>query len=206
MRIILSDFISLDGVVQAPGGKDEDADGGFRHGGWSMPFFDPESMGAAIGEVMGRTEALLFGRRTWDGMAAAWPGRAGDPYADQMNAIPKYVVSRTLSAEEASSRWNNTTLLGGGGVDAIEAIRSLRTSGGDGGLQVWGSASLARQLVELDLVDEYWLMLEPILLGGGKTIFPSDGRARRLELVSVTPARTGVLICAYRPSGPAAVA
>ena len=205
MRIILSDFISLDGVSQAPGGPEEDTDGGFQHGGWSAPFFDAESMGTAIGEVMGRTEALLFGRRTWDGMAAAWPGRAGDPYADQMNAIPKYVVSRTLSAEEASSRWNNTTLLGGDG-DAIEAVRSLRTSGGDGGLQVWGSASLARQLVENDLVDEYCLMLEPILLGGGKTIFPSDRRARKLELVSVTPAKTGVLICAYRPAGPAAVA
>jgi len=197
MRIILSEFISLDGVVQAPGGKDEDTDGGFQHGGWSMPYFDPDSMGTVIDEVMDRTEALLFGRRTWDGMAAAWPGRAGDPYADQMNAFPKYVVSRTLSAEEAASRWNNTTLLGGG--DGIEAIRSLRASGGDGGLQVWGSASLARQLVENDLVDEYQLMLEPIVLGGGKTIFPSDGQARPLELVSVKQAPTGVLICAYRP-------
>jgi dihydrofolate reductase len=200
MRIILSDFVSLDGVSQAPGGPEEDTDGAFRHGGWSGPFFDPEAMGTVIGEVMERTEALLYGRRTWDGMAAAWPGRAGDPYADQMNAIKKYVVSRTLSADEASSRWNNTTLLGGGGVDAIEAIRSLRASGGDGGLQVWGSTSLARQLVENDLVDEYQLMLEPILLGGGKTIFPSDGRARPLELVSVTQAKTGVLICAYRPA------
>ena len=204
MRIILSDFISLDGVSQAPGGPDEDTDGGFRHGGWSMPFFDPESMGAVIGEVMARTDALLFGRRTWDGMAAAWPDRAGDPYADQMNAIPKYVVSRTLSAEDASSRWNNTALLGGGGGDAIEAVRSLRASGGDGGLQIWGSTSLARQLVENDLVDEYQLMLEPILLGGGKTIFPPDGRARQLELVSVQQAKTGVLILAYRPAGPGA--
>ena len=205
MRIILSEFISLDGVVQAPGGKDEDTDGGFQHGGWSMPFFEPESMGAVIGELMARTEALLFGRRTWDGMAAAWPERAGDPYADQMNAIPKYVVSRTLSAKEASSRWNNTTLLGGDGGDAIEAIRSLRTNGSDGGLQVWGSASLALQLVENDLVDEYQLMIEPVVLGGGKTIFPSDGRARTLELVSVQQARTGVLICAYRPAAPATV-
>jgi len=200
MRIIISDFMSLDGVVQAPGGKDEDNDNGFQHGGWSAPFFDPDSMGAVIGEVMDRTEALLFGRRTWDVMASAWPGRAGDPYADQMNAIPKYVVSRTLSAEDASSRWNNTTLLGDGDGDAIEAIRSLRASGGEGGLQVWGSASLARQLVENDLVDEYQLMLEPIVLGGGKTIFPSDGLARSLELVSVTQAKTGVLICAYRPA------
>ncbi|HEY4401562.1 MAG TPA: dihydrofolate reductase family protein [Acidimicrobiia bacterium] len=201
MRIIVSEFISLDGVVQAPGGKDEDTDGGFEHGGWSAPFFDPESMGAVIGEVMDRTDALLFGRRTWDVMAAAWPGRAGDPYADQMNAVRKYVASRTLSADEAAARWNNTTLLDGG--DAIEAIRSLRASGGDGGLQVWGSASLARQLVENDLVDEYQLMLEPIVLGGGKTIFPSDGKARTLELVSVKQAKTGVLICEYRPARPA---
>jgi len=127
MRIILSEFMSIDGVVQAPGGPDEDTDGGFRHGGWSAPFFDPDSMGVVIGEVMDRTDALLFGRRTWDSMAAAWPERAGDPYADQMNAIRKYVVSRTLSAEEASSRWNNTTLIDG---DAIDAIRSLRASGG----------------------------------------------------------------------------
>jgi dihydrofolate reductase len=202
MRIILSDFISLDGVVQAPGGAEEDVDGGFRNGGWSMPFFDPEAMGATINEVMDGTEALLFGRRTWAVMAAAWPERAGDPFADQMNAIPKYVVSRTLTAEEASSRWSNTTLLGGGGgdSDALDAVRSLRAGGGDGGLQVMGSASLARQLVEADLVDEYRLMLEPILLGGGKSIFPDDGRARPLELVSVTPAKTGVLICAYRPA------
>jgi dihydrofolate reductase len=197
VRIILSDFISLDGVSQAPGGPDEDTDGGFRHGGWSNPFFDPETMGATIGEVMARTDALLFGRRTWDGMAAAWPGRAGDPYADQMNAIPKYVASRTLSADQAAARWNNTTLLTG---DAIDAIRALRAGGGDGGLQVWGSTALARQLVEHDLVDEFQLMLEPILLGGGKSILPSDGRARAMELVSVKQAPTGVLICAYRPA------
>ncbi|MGI8777229.1 MAG: dihydrofolate reductase family protein [Acidimicrobiales bacterium] len=197
MQIILSDFISLDGVVQAPGGQEEDTDGGFGHGGWSMPFFDPDVMGAVIGEVMARTEALLFGRRTWEGMAAAWPDRAGDPYADQMNAIPKYVVSRTLTAEEASARWSNTTLLGG--EDAIDAIRLLRDREGDDGIQAWGSASLADQLVENDLVDEYCLMIEPILLGGGKTIFPTDGRARPLELVSVKQATTGVLICSYRP-------
>ena len=97
MRIVTSDFMSLDGVVQAPGGAQEDTDGGFAHGGWSMPYFDPDTMGPAIGEVMESAEALLFGRRTWQTMAAAWPGRAGDPFADQMNAIPKFVVSRTLS-------------------------------------------------------------------------------------------------------------
>jgi dihydrofolate reductase len=198
MRIILSDFISLDGVVQAPGGKEEDTDGGFRHGGWSHPFFDEETMGAAFDDIMTANEALLFGRRTWEVMASAWPGRAGDPFADQMNAIPKYVVSRTLTAEDASSRWNNTTLIGGD--DAIAEIRKLRDQDGDGGLQVMGSASLARQLVENDLVDEYRLMIEPILLGGGKTIFPADGGARTLELVSVAQAKTGVLVCTYRPA------
>jgi dihydrofolate reductase len=195
MRIIVSDFSSLDGVVQAPGGPEEDTDGGFEHGGWSMPFFEAETMGPVLGEVMGRTESLLFGRRTWDAMAAAWPGRAGDPFADQMNALPKYVASRTLTAEGAASRWNNTTLLEG---DALDAIRELRERDGDSGIQVWGSPSLVRQLLENDLVDDLYLMIEPILLGGGKTIFPADGRARRLELVSVTQTGTGVLICAYR--------
>lgn len=200
MRIIVSEFMSLDGVVQAPGGPEEDTDGGFQHGGWSGPFFDPDSMGAAIGEVMDRTEALLYGRRTWEVMAGAWPDRAGDAYADQMNAIKKYVVSRTLPADDVAARWNNTTLLNADGGDGIGAIRSLRDDGSDAGLQVWGSASLARQLAEHDLVDEYVLMVEPILLGGGKSVFPADGQARPLELVSCAPAKTGVLICTYRPT------
>src|SRR5882724_9361279 len=102
MRVVVNEFMSVDGVVQAPGGPEEDADGGFAHGGWSQPYFDPEVMGPAIGEVMARTDALLYGRRTWEGMAAAWPGRAGDPMADQMNALPKYVASHTLTTEEAA--------------------------------------------------------------------------------------------------------
>jgi dihydrofolate reductase len=195
MRIILSDFMSLDGVVQAPGGSEEDVDGGFQHGGWSMQLFDPETMGPVIGEVMDRTDALLFGRRTWQGMAAAWPGRAGDPYADQMNAIKKYVVSRTLTQDDLT--WNNTTLLPAD--DAIGAIRRLREQLG-GAMQVWGSSSLASQLISHDLVDEYCLMVEPILLGGGKRLFPDDRRARPLELVSTTTSGTGVLICFYRPA------
>jgi dihydrofolate reductase len=195
MRIILSDFMSLDGVVQAPGGPDEDTDGGFAHGGWSMQYFDPETMGAVVGEVMNRTEALLFGRRTWQGMAAAWPSRAGDPYADRMNEIPKYVASRTLSQEDLT--WSGSTLLPAD--DAIGAVRELRAREGEG-LQLWGSSSLAAQLIEHDLVDEYVLMIEPLLLGGGKGIFPEDGRARPLQLVSVTTASTGVLVCTYRPS------
>jgi dihydrofolate reductase len=194
MQIILSDFMSLDGVVQAPGGPKEDTDGAFAHGGWSGKYFDPDTMGAAIDAVMARTDALLFGRRTWQAMAAAWPGRAGDPFADRMNAIPKYVASRTLSQDDLT--WSNSTVLPAD--DAIGAVRELRAREGRG-LQVWGSASLAAQLIEHDLVDEYQLMIEPILLGGGKRIFPEDGRARPLELVSTTTAGTGVLVCTYRP-------
>jgi dihydrofolate reductase len=195
MRLIVSDFMSLDGVVQAPGGKEEDTDGGFAHGGWSMPFFDPEAMGPVIGEVMAETEALLFGRRTWRTMADAWPDRAGDPFADQMNAIQKYVASRTLKQDDLD--WSNSELLPAD--DAIAAIAKLREQPG-GHLQVMGSSALAAQLVANDLVDEYWLMIEPILLGGGKRLFPGDGSARALELVSVTQASTGVLICNYRPA------
>ncbi|MDP9416575.1 MAG: dihydrofolate reductase family protein [Actinomycetota bacterium] len=195
MRIILSDFMSLDGVVQAPGGPEEDTDGRFAHGGWSMRYFDPEVMGSAIDEVMKETDALLFGRRTWQGMAAAWPQRGGDPFADRMNEMPKYVASRTLAQDDLT--WSGSTLLPAD--DAIGAIRDLRAKEGRG-LQVWGSASLAAQLVEHDLVDEYQLMIEPILLGGGKRVFPEDGQARPLELVSTTTAATGVLICTYRPA------
>jgi len=193
VHIILSDFMSLDGVVQAPGGPEEDTDAGFAHGGWSMPHFDPEAMGPVLGEVMDSTDALLFGRRTWQAMAGAWPDRAGDPFADRMNEIPKYVASRTLTQGDLS--WSGSTLLPGD--DAIEAVRRLRAGEGKG-LQVWGSASLAAQLVEHDLVDVYVLMIEPVLLGGGKRVFPDDGRARPLELVSTTTAATGVLICTYR--------
>ena len=196
MQIILSDFMSLDGVVQAPGGREEDTDGGFAHGGWSMKYFDAEAMGPVLDEVMARTEALLFGRRTWEAMAAAWPGRAGDPFADRMNEIPKYVASRTLSQDDLT--WSNSKLLDAD--DAVGAVRELRARDGKG-LQVWGSPSLAAQLLEHDLVDEYVLMIEPILLGGGKRVFPEDGRARPLELVSTVAASTGVLICTYRPAG-----
>jgi dihydrofolate reductase len=202
MQIILSEFISLDGVVQAPGGKEEDTDGGFQNGGWSMPFFDPEAMGPVIGGTLERTEALLFGRRTWEVMAGAWPERAGDPFADRMNSMPKYVASRSLTAEEAALRWDNTTLLGGGDGDAIDAIRSLKATGAEAVLGIMGSSALALQLVEHDLVDEYLLMIEPIILGGGKTIFPTNGKARPLELVSMTQAKTGVLVCTYRPAAP----
>ncbi|MFZ0906450.1 MAG: dihydrofolate reductase family protein [Mycobacterium sp.] len=195
MRIVVSDFISLDGVVQAPGGPGEDTDGGFRHGGWSMPYFDPNTMGPAVAEVMAATEALLFGRRTWQTMAAAWPTRSGDPFADRMNAIPKYVASRTLTPQDLT--WPGSTLLPA--EDAIGAVRKLRERDGKA-LQVMGSASLAAQLIGHGLVDEYRLMIEPILLGGGKRLFPDDSSARALQLVSATTTATGVLICTYQPA------
>ena len=193
MRIVVSEFMSLDGVVQAPGGEKEDTDGGFRHGGWSMPFFDPEVMGAAIGEGMNTAEALLFGRRTWQAMAAAWPERAGDPYADQMNAIKKYVVSRTLTADDLI--WNNTSLLPGD--RAVAEVAALRAQDG-GDMLIWGSPSLVRTLLAEGLVDELNLMIEPIVLGGGKRIFPEDGVARPMRLVGSVTTATGVQLCTYQ--------
>jgi dihydrofolate reductase len=195
MRVVVYEFMSLDGVVQAPGGPDEDTEGGFAHGGWSMPYFDPEVMGAAIGEGMTTVDALLFGRRTWQGMAAAWPERAGDPYADQMNAVTKYVASRTLTLGDLT--WNNTTLLSPD--NAVGDIAALRAQEG-GDLLIWGSASLVTTLLAAGLVDELNLMIEPILLGGGKRIFPGDGAARPMQLVKCATAATGVLVCTYQPA------
>lgn len=193
MRLVISEFMSLDGVCQAPGGPDEDRDGGFAHGGWSMRFFDPETMGPAVNDAVATTDALLFGRRTWQVMAAAWPERAGDPFADQMNAAEKHVVSTTLT--ESDLTWNNSHLIRGD--DAVTAVRTLKARDGRD-LQVIGSLTLARALIAADLVDELRLMIEPITLGGGKRLFPDDGAARSFELVSAVTAKTGVQICVYR--------
>jgi dihydrofolate reductase len=181
--------------VQAPGGRDEDTDGGFQHGGWSMRFFDPEVMGASIDEGSKRTDALLYGRRTWQGMAETWPGRAGDPFADWINSVQKHVVSNTLS--ESDLMWGPTTLIRG--ADLERAVAALRERPGRD-VNVIGSAQLARWLVDNDVVDELSLMIEPITLGGGKSIFPTDGAARRFELMSATTAKTGVQVCRYQRS------
>jgi dihydrofolate reductase len=188
--------MSLDGVVQAPGGPDEDTDGGFGHGGWSMPYFDPDVMGGFIGAKFESVDALLFGRRTFEVMAAAWPERTGDPFADQMNAIEKHVVTGTLTSDDIT--WPNSHVIPPGG--AMEAIAALRA--GDGGdLAVMGSATLVRSLIAADLVDEINLMIEPVLLGGGKRIFTDDAVGRPLELLDVQVAGTGVVMCTYRPTG-----
>ena len=193
MRIVIIEFMSLDGVVQAPGGPEEDTDGGFAHGGWSHPFFD-DVVGGGFDDALNKAEALLYGRRTWQTMAAAWPGRAGDPFADRMNAIPKYVVTATLGDEDLT--WNNTTRIPG--EEAVTRIRELR--GRDGGdLLLMGSPTLARTLLSEGLVDELRLLIEPVILGGGKSIFPGDGAARTLELVSTETSGTGVHVTTYRP-------
>ena len=145
---------------------------------------------------MAATEALLFGRRTWQAMAAAWPDRAGDPFADRMNEI-RNTWRRGRWPPDLT--WRGSTLLPAD--DAIGAVRELRARDGQA-LQVMGSASLAAQLIAHGLVDEYRLMIEPILLGGGKRLFPDDGSARALELVSAATTATGVLICTYRPARP----
>ena len=196
MRIVISDFVSLDGVIQAPGGSEEDTDGGFVNGGWSMPFFDPVAMGPVLDEVLRTADALLFGRRTWQTMAAAWPERAGDPFADRFNEMPKYVASRTLTQDGLD--WTNSRLLPAD--DVVGAVRELRAASG-GDILVMGSASLASVLISNDLVDEYRLMIEPIVLGGGKRLFPDDGQSRPLELVTASTTSTGVHICTYRPAG-----
>ncbi|HZE31528.1 MAG TPA: dihydrofolate reductase family protein [Actinoallomurus sp.] len=193
MRIVISEFISLDGVVQAPGGPEEDTDGGFAHGGWTHPFFDPEVVGAAFTDAMANAEALLYGRRTWQGMAAAWPERAGDPFADRMNALPKYVVSQKLGEDDLT--WNTTRIPGD---EAVARIRKLHETG-DGDLVVMGSPTLVRTLLHEGLVDELRLVTMPVIVGGGKTIFPGDGALRTLELVSAVTGGTGAQVCVYRP-------
>ena len=136
MRVVVYEFMSLDGVVQAPGGAEEDTDGGFAHGGWSVPYFDPEVMGPIISGGMDTAEALLFGRRTWQGMAGAWPDRAGDPYADRMNAIRKYVASRSLA--DADVVWNTERLSADDALGdvAASASRTAATSS-PGAVSAW---------------------------------------------------------------------
>jgi dihydrofolate reductase len=152
-------------------------------------------MGSAIDEAMQKTDAYIFGRHTWKVSAAAWPQRAGkDPFADRLNAMTKYVASRTLSQEDLTA-WNNSHLLPPD--DALGAIAELKAREG-GDIQCYGSANLAAQLIANELVDEYSLMIEPIILGGGKRLFPDDGVLRGLELVSSITSSTGVQICKYR--------
>jgi dihydrofolate reductase len=195
MRIVASEFMSLDGVVQAPGGPTEDESGGFRYGGWSIPFFDPDVMGPVIGELAERCEALLQGRRTFVVSAAAWPQRGGDAFADWINGTQKYVVSDTLS--DADIAWHPTTIVRS--ADLVRTVAGLRERlGGD--VYIYGSVTLVRSLLAADLLDELLLFIEPISLGGGKTLFPTDAVARRYKLLSAQTTNTGVQVCRYQPT------
>ncbi|MER5862242.1 dihydrofolate reductase family protein [Kitasatospora sp. NPDC002040] len=195
MRIVITEFISLDGVVQAPGGAEEDTDGGFANGGWSHPFFDPEVVGGAFDGATAKAAGLLFGRRTWQTMASAWPDRAGDPFADRMNALPKYVVTGTLA--DADLTWHNSTRIPGD--QAVARLRELRAAEG-GDLALMGSPTLARTLLSEGLVDELRLIVMPVIVGGGKTIWPTDGTHQAFELVSTETSAAGVNVCTYRPA------
>jgi dihydrofolate reductase len=195
MRVVVSEFMSLDGVLQAPGGPEEDTSGGFRHGGWSHRFFDPEVMGPVMGEIVQQSEALLQGRRTYQVSAQAWPAQSGDPFSDWINAAQKYVVSDTLA--ESDLTWKPTSIIRGQAL--LETVGALREGPG-GDIYVYGSLSLVRSLLTAGLVDELVLMIEPVTLGGGKTLFPTDGELRTFELTSALTTTTGVQVCRYRPA------
>lgn len=191
-ELTVIEFLSLDGVYQAPGDPNEDTEGGFRHGGWQRPYFD-EVLGAAAAEGMSRTGAQLFGRKTYEIMARYWPNApADDPYAQHLNNAQKYVASNTLREEDVT--WQHTTLLRGDVVGQIRAIKE-----GAGNIGVLGSGNLVRTLAEHDLVDTYSLFVYPIVLGSGKRLFGDADDVRKLELVDSKTTTTGGLILTYRP-------
>jgi dihydrofolate reductase len=167
-KLIVSEFMTLDGVMQAPGGKDEDLDGGFEHGGWTLPFWH-DDIGASFFALMKEADAFLLGRRTYQGHAAAFEPNDGDPFADAMNAPQKYVVSKTLK----EPTWRNTRIIRD---NVIESVRDLK----------------AQALLAHDLVDELHLLVYPLILGSGKKVLP-NGVHLSFELKSATPFPTGVV-------------
>ena len=183
-KLIVSEFMSLDGVIQAPGGKDEDTDGGFEHGGWTLPYWH-DDIGRSFVALMENVDAFLLGRRTYQVHAQAFePLPAGDFFGDLMNAPEKFVVSRTLDRP----LWRRTTIIRDGVVDAV---RALKTAPGRN-IVTDGSSQLVRTLLEHDLVDELHLLVYPVTLGRGKRIWPDDTRAG-LTLRATTPYPTGVV-------------
>jgi dihydrofolate reductase len=192
-RLIVNEFLSVDGVMQGPGSPDEDRDGGFQHGGWQTDYFD-EGVLAGAREGMGNADAYLFGRRTYQIMAAHWPtAPAADPFAGHLNATKKYVASRTLK----ELAWQNSVLLDGDAADAVVRVKEL--PGKD--IVVLGSGELVQTLMAHDLVDEYSLIVSPLVLGSGKRLFRDAEQIRRLALVSSTSTPKGNLVLAYRPAG-----
>jgi dihydrofolate reductase len=200
-NLFVSEFLTLDGVMQAPGASDEDVEGGFQHGGWQLAYFD-EVFARSMEETMANTGAFVLGRKTYELFAAYWPTAKEEvgEFADVMNEMPKFVASTTL---RPPLEWQNSTLLEG---DLREAITKLKDEDGKD-LQVIGSGVLARWLAGEDLVDEYHLMIHPLVLGSGKRLFAEGGPRMPLRLIDSTASTTGVLIVTYgMESRPADVA
>jgi dihydrofolate reductase len=191
-KMIVNEFISLDGVAQAPGGADEDTSGGFAHGGWHMRYMEDELAQRWVLESIVEAGGFLLGRRTYEIFAAYWPNAPEEEQviAEPLNTKPKYVASRTLTEP---LEWHNSTLLEGDLAVAVAALK--QQDGGD--LHVIGSTELVRTLIEHGLVDELRLMIDPVVLGGGKRIFRDDGLLRPLRLVDGRVTSTGAILARY---------
>jgi dihydrofolate reductase len=187
-KVIVSEFLSLDGVMQAPGNTDE----GFQYGGWQIPYFD-DVMGTVVDKGLKAAGGLLLGRRTYDHFAGYWPSAPEEQEPELMNDLPKFVASTTL---KEPLTWNNSALLKG---DVAGDVAELKERSG-GYLIVLGSGELAQTLMRHNLVDEYRLMVHPVVLGTGKRLFRDDGSRRLLRLVDSTTSGTGVLLLTYRPA------
>jgi dihydrofolate reductase len=193
-KVIANEFMSLDGVVQAPGGADEDTSGGFEHGGWHLRYFDDPSQKWVLESIV-EAGGFLLGRRTYEIFAAYWPKAPEEEQviAQPLNTKPKYVASTTLTVP---LEWQNSTVLQG---DIAEAVAALKQEDG-ADVHVIGSAELVRTLIEQGLVDELRLMIDPLLLGGGKRIFRDDGSLRPLRLVHSEVTTTGAILATYAPA------
>jgi dihydrofolate reductase len=193
MKLVVGTFLSMDGVMQAPGDPHEDTEGGFKHGGWQMPFFDADA-GKIMDGQMAATEALLLGRKTYQIFAAYWPlAPEDDPLARKLNSVPKYVVSTTLDKAE----WNNSSLIK---RNVAEEVAKLKQQPGSGTLSVTGSGKLAQTLMREDLVDEYILWIHPIVLGSGKRLFAEGLTPFNLKLADTKTTGSGIMILTYRPA------
>ncbi|MFN2557063.1 MAG: dihydrofolate reductase family protein [Nitriliruptorales bacterium] len=191
-KLVVNSFLTLDGVMQAPGGPEEDPTGGFTHGGWSANYWD-DTLGQWIGPYMARPADLLLGRRTYEIFAAHWPHISDDPMADRLNQARKYVASTTLDEVE----WNNSTLLRG---YVAEAVAALKEEDGPE-IQVHGSGNLNQTLLRHDLVDEFRLMIFPLVLGSGKRLFADGTIAAGLKVVDSMMTGNGVLAAVYERAG-----
>ena len=191
-QIVVTNHLTLDGVMQAPGRPDEDRRDGFEHGGWATPNTD-EVMGRVMAAGMSREGAILLGRRTYEDFAAFWPKQKDNPFTEALNERRKYVASTTL---KEPLPWSNSVLLEG---DAADAVARLKEGSGED-LSVLGSGELVRSLMRRDLIDEYVLMIHPLVLGSGRRLFPESGPSGALRLVDSVTTTTGVVIATYQPA------